>query len=381
MRQVGLRHRLSVVSFFQRAHQPTPDSIVAATQELNKYCDLAAVLPLPQDTLRGGQARLALTSLLSASPFTIQWGYCREYARKVRTVVADFRPDIVHFDTISLAPYLADIGDVPAVLNHHNIESHMLLRRAELEHNLLRKAYFRQEGRRLKHFESQIAGRFRAHFVCSDIDKARLSSMAVKAPIHIIPNGVDLRYFTSSNREEIQPRSVVFVGGLSWYPNSDAMQYFVCETWPALRALHPDAHMRIAGRSPSATLQREVAATSGVELLGFVDDIRPLVHRSAVYACPIRDGGGTKLKMLDAMALGIAIVAHPVACEGLGVAHEEQVLIAETGADIAKCISRLFSDVTLRENLATRARAHVERHFSFDSIGADLAALLETYSK
>ncbi len=381
LRQVGLRHRLSLVSFFQRAHQPTLESIVEAKQELNRYCDLAAVLPLPQDTLRGGQARLALTSLLSPSPFTIQWGYCPEYARTVRKVVAVFEPDIVHFDTISLAPYLADIGDVPAVLNHHNIESHMLLRRSELETNALRKAYFWQEGRRLKRFESQTAERFKAHFVCSDVDQLRLRAMADRVPIHIVPNGVDLQYFATSIRGEIQPRSVVFVGGLSWYPNSDAMQFFIREAWPALRRLHPDAQMNIAGRSPSASLQRDIATTPGVELLGFVDDIRPLVHRSAVYACPIRDGGGTKLKMLDAMALGKAIVAHPVACEGLGVAHEEQVLVAETGADMAKCISRLFMDATLRERIAARARAHVERYFSFDSIGADLAALLETYAR
>jgi len=155
------------------------------------------------------------------------------------------------------------------------------------------------------------------------------------------------------------------------------MRFFLREVWPDLARIHPSATLRVVGADPPQDLLALSERDRRVSLPGFVEDMRPLVHQASVYVCPIYDGGGTKLKMLDAMALGKAIVAHPVACEGLHLTDGEQVLMASSPEEFLACITRLFQDAPLRATLGERARHHVEAHFSFDSIGADLSRFLE----
>jgi glycosyltransferase involved in cell wall biosynthesis len=379
MRAVARHHRLHLVTFTQVAHQPDQAAVSAAIAELTRFCSASAAMPLPQDRRWLGQLGLAAQSLLPGPPFTVRWGTCRSYAAAVRSAVNDFRPDIVHFDTVSLAPYLSEIGDTPAVLNHHNIESHMLRRRAYGESNAARKAYYLQEAIRLNRYERSVAPRFRTHLVCSTLDAERLTECVGPVNVRVVPNGADLDYFqpaaTDTNPE---PFSMVFVGGLGWYPNLAAMRHFLAEVWPLVRQELPGARIRIIGRSPPEDLIAMCQQDKFVELLGFVDDIRPIVHRSAVYVCPIRDGGGTKLKMLDAMAMGKAIVAHPVATEGLSLVDGDQCLIAAEPRDFAdKILSVLRSD-NQRQALEQRARRHVEEHFDFERIGASLADMYQT---
>ena len=378
MRAVGRRHALNLITFSQKAHQPDQAAVDTAMAELTRFCTVSAVLPLPQDRRRLGQLRLAARSLLPGPPFTVRWGSCASYAAAVRRAVSEFRPDVVHFDTVSLAPYLSEIGDIPAVLNHHNIESKMLYRRASLEGRAIRRAYFLQEARRLARFERSVASRFRVHLVCSTLDAQRLADITSRADVRVVPNGVDLEYFRPAAAEVVEePLSLVFVGGLSWYPNSEAMRYFLSEIWPKLRRQIPGVRVRIVGKSPPDHLALIGQQDPSIELLGYVDDIRPLVHRSALYICPIRDGGGTKLKMLDAMAMGKAIVAHPVATEGLGLVDGEQCLIAAEPEDFSgKIVSALRSEQQRRE-LGRNARRHVEEHFSFERIGTDLADIYQ----
>ena len=153
MRAVGRRHALNLITFSQKAHQPDKAAVEAALVEMNRFSTVSAVLPLPQDRRKLGQFELAAISLLPGPPFTVRWGSCVSYAAAVRRAVSQFQPDVVHFDTVSLAPYLREIGDIPAVLNHHNIESEMLYRRASQERSAIRRLYFYQEAYRLARFE------------------------------------------------------------------------------------------------------------------------------------------------------------------------------------------------------------------------------------
>lgn len=382
MRAVGRDCDLRVVTFSQRAHQKDHASIQAGVEALSDFATVLDVVPLPQDICRHGQRILAARSLVPGLPFTVRWGLSAEYRTAVRRAIVDFEPNIVHFDTVSLAEYVNLCTGVPAVLNHHNIESHMLLRRAEQQSSTLRRWYFRQEGERLADFERSVSSRFRRHIVCSELDALRLRETTGVRSIDVIPNGVDLEYFQpSAPHHSIEPHSLVFVGGLSWYPNSDAIRRFLSEVWPLILAKQPHVRLRIIGREPPSDIVAFARQNPRVELLGFVDDIRPTVLGSSVYVCPIRDGGGTKLKMLDAMAMGKAIVAHPVACEGLGVSHGREVLIAEDPGQFCEHVLRALSSPSLRDALGVAARRHVESTFSFDNIGKRLVAILQSEGK
>ncbi len=301
---------------------------------------------------------------------------CDDYRNAVRKAVTDLQPDVVHFDTLSLAPYLDAIGGLPAVLNHHNIESIMLLRRAEQENNPFKRVYLWQEAKRLAAYERLVASRFRQHLVCANLDAERLQQTVGDVPTSVVPNGVDLMYFQPAPPATEQlPNSLIFVGGLSWYPNISAIRFFLKEVWPALTAAYPEILFRIIGRNPPPDILAMSKRDRRIQVLGFVDDIRPLFHEAMVFVCPIFDGGGTKLKMLDAMAMGKAIVAHPVACEGLDLTHGHHVLMATSGADFTQQIARLLDNDAERKKLEQNSREYVSARFSFASIGRDLSRI------
>ncbi len=377
MKAIGERHELEVIAFRQRSQQPDAESVDAALGALEQFAVVRRVIDLPQEDYPIGQVGLAARSLLPGEPFTVRWGKSMAYREAVREAVSQSDPELVHVDTISLAPYIAEVADdLPACLNHHNVESEMLLRRASQEPNMLRRVYFWQEGRRLQAVERSFAGRFWRHLVCAELDAERLKAVVPGVHTEVVPNGVDLDYFTASPADTPEtPDSLIFVGGLSWYPNASAMQFLVSDVWPLLVERRPEARLQIIGRNPSVSLRRLAAPYAGIEIPGFVDDMRPLVYRSQVYVCPIYDGGGTKLKMIDAMALSKPIVAHPVACEGLGLTDGVDVIIAETPIEFRDSIIRLFEDSELRRRLGAAARARAERVFSFREIGAKLADL------
>ena len=376
MREVARHHELQVVAFRQHAHQPDDASLEGARVAISEFASLSHVSSLPEDLVPWGQPLLALRSLVPGLPYTIRWGMSAAYRRAVQVAIEEFKPDVIHFDTVSLAPYLDLAGAIPAVLDHHNIESHMLLRRAEQETSLLKKLYFAQEGRRLAAYERCVAGGFRAHVVCAELDAQRLAETVGQMPIHVVPNGVDLEYFQPAPPGTSQePDSMIFVGGLSWYPNASAMSFFVREVWPIIAARRPSATLKIIGRNPHSDLLEAAAGDSRIRVMGFVDDIRPEVAGAMVYVCPISDGGGTRLKMIDAMALGKAIVAHPVASEGLGLSHGDNVLLAARAEEMAEQCLRLFDDEPLRRQLGEAARARAEQAFGFRAIGAELAGL------
>lgn len=375
MRELARYHDVRVVAFRQHSHQPNENRLREAMTAMSEFAELQDVFDLPEDRRPGGRPLLALRSLLPGPPYTIRWGMCPQYGKAVQRAITDFRPDVVHFDTVSLAPYLELCGDVPAVLNHHNIESHMLLRRAEKETNLFKKLYFRQEGTRLAAYERNVLNQFRLHLVCAELDGDRLAENVGPLPVQVIPNGVDLAYFRPAPEGTIQrPDSMIFVGGLSWYPNSSAMRFFVKKVWPVLVEHRPSIELKIIGRNPPADLTMAAQRDTRIKVMGFVDDIRSSVAESMVYVCPIFDGGGTKLKMIDAMAMGKAIVAHPVAAEGLGLEHGRNVLLGESPGEMAKLCLELFDDDQLRHRLGRAARERAEQAFGFDAIGAALAS-------
>ena len=374
MRELSRYHEVHLVAFRQHAHQPDAAHVEEAKEALSEFVTIRHVSNLPEDRTAGGRRILALRSLLPGLPYTIRWGLCGEYGEAVETAIQDVRPEIIHFDTVSLAPYLEKSGNIPATLTHHNVESHMLLRRAQQERSLPKKLYFYQEGRRLARYERKVAHHFRLHLVCADLDGERLVRTVGPVRFETVPNGVDLDYFKPMGKVHAQQAdTMVFVGGLSWYPNASAMRLFTEKIWPEVVVRRPEAEMRIIGADAPSDLIASSRSDQRIKVMGFVDDIRPIVADSMVYVCPIFDGGGTKLKMIDAMAMGKAIVAHPVAAEGLGLEHGRNVLLSDDPAMMAELCIRLFDDPGQRKALGAAARRRAESAFGFKAIGRSLA--------
>ncbi|RKY81668.1 hypothetical protein DRQ11_15160 [candidate division KSB1 bacterium] len=191
-----------------------------------------------------------------------------------------------------------------------------------------------------------------------------------------MPNGVDIEYFKPKNNK-FEPKTLIFAGGMSWYPNRDAMLFFCKEIWPLLKKRWPDVKMTIIGRNPPKYISNLAQQDPNLTVTGFVDDVRPYLKNTHVYVCPIRDGGGTKLKILDALAMGKPIVAHPIAVEGIDVEVEKHILLAKKPSEFVQQIERLLDDIGLCHSLSKQGRELVVKKYNFKKIGKKLANLYQ----
>lgn len=381
VRELARAHEVHLLCFVQRKiiRELLGDieaGLEAARRHLEEYCIQVQFLPIPSEESRIGRSWLAARSLSGAHPYTIRWLLSEEARRTAAQWNASTAFDVVHFDTLSLAPYRDVFTRAVKSLDHHNIESDMMLRRARLEKNTLKRLYFWQEGLRLSHYEQRVCPTFDLNITCSTLDTERLKGLAPEVTVTEVPNGVDTDYFRPSGEPESRI-GLVFAGNMSWYPNASAMSFFADKVWPALKGKIPGITMDVVGANPPARLLALAEGDHNFRVHGFVPDVRPYIDRAAVYVCPIMDGGGTKLKILDALAMGKPIVAHPIACEGISVRDGQNVVFAREPAEFVNSIAAALQSPEWRRYLSRNARSLAESLYSYSHIGRKLVSEFE----
>ena len=365
---------------FASTDKSTQESIDEANVALGEMCKSVSFVPDQCGRTTMHKVSRALTGLVTRRFYAESW-FCQPlFVEAVRDAIQAKKYDLVHVDTIGLCSLRALVGDIPAVLNHHNIESDMMSTRAKNTKNLLARLFFQIEASNIRRAERTWASRFDINITCSDLDSQRLRVIDDRIEVDEIPNGVDTEVFRPSSTD-VTDETGIFIGGLSWYPNRDAMEFFATEIWPELSARNPNFKFDLVGRNPSQKLVEIGAHDSRFTVHGFVDDIHAQMARARVYICPIRDGGGTKLKILDALASGKAIVAHPRALDGLTTEDGTNVLVAETPKDFVDSIERVLNDESLRLSLEENARRLAETQYSYDIIGSKLRQLYQQISE
>lgn len=353
---------------------PTFDESTA-TRELARICASVTTVHLAAERSRAVFWWLVVKSLFTSAPFTANWAMSSDLRQAIVRAMLRGPYDVVFFDTISLAPYRDLVNGSPAALNHHNIESHLLERRIGYERSRLRRFYLGLESRKLRRYEAAVAGRFDTNFVVSRLDGERLRSICPAASTAVLANGVDVEYFRRTvPLSAVERGHLIMVSGMNWFPNRDAVLFMTQSVWPELTKVMPDARLTIVGASPPQAVRDLCARDHRVIATGFVDDVRPYMERAQVYVCPMRDGGGTRLKILDALAMGVPIVATEMALEGIDVAAGTDVLVADSPGEFVDAIVRLADDRPLWERLRANGRAFVERHFAWEVIGQEMYA-------
>jgi polysaccharide biosynthesis protein PslH len=381
VRELSRAHEVYLLAFVQRKIirdllGDVEEGLERARAHLGQYCARVEFLPIPSDSSPSRRTWLAARSLVGTHPYTIRW-LQSDIARRVAAewnASIDF--DVVHFDTLSLAPYRAIFQRAARSLDHHNIESEMMLRRATIEGHPFKRLYFWQEGLRLQRYERRVCPQFDLNITCSSLDTDRLERVAPGVTVAEVPNGVDTEYF-HPNGDSTNSRSLVFAGNMSWYPNAAAMLFFADRVWPALKAKVPGVTMDLIGGNPPPRLLALAEQDKNFRVHGFVPDVRPYIGRAAAYVCPITDGGGTKLKILDALAMGKAIVAHPIACEGIAVQDGRDVIFAREPEEFVRGVAALMESPELGRRLSLNARALAESSYSYSFIGRGLVTAIE----
>lgn len=374
LREASQLADITLLAVFKRDILPGEYDLDEAKRELGKLCRRIEIVHLPIESSRAALYGMALSSLFTHDPFSVNWVKSAGMRQQLRQLMNDTKFDLVHFDTISLAAYREEVGGTPKILNHHNIESHLLKRRTLFEKNPLKRLYYALEGNKLERYERTACAQFDTNFTVSELDKQRLLELVPRARADVIANGVDIDYF-NPKAVTVVPGNLLMASGMNWFPNRDAVLYMCNEIWPLLVNQMPELSWTVVGASPPQEVLDLAARDARVTVTGFVNDVRPYLSQAEIYLCPMRDGGGTRVKILDALAMGKAIVSTTMACEGIDVTPGKNVLFADSPHEFVGQIQRLRSDTVLRENLGREARKFAIDHYSWPVIGQNLSAV------
>lgn len=372
LRQAARHHDVVLAALNRPSALARGPALAEAVEHLSAFCRDVVV-----ERNRWDGSRFRRLTCLSLAPFLpwpydVTWFHSRELDLRLRQLAASHRFDLIHLDTLGLIPYARHFPSTPLVLNHHNVESHLVHRRAEREKRMLRRLYLRRDGVKLERLERSACRRVAINLTVSEEDARRLHQVAGPVATAVVENGVDVTYFAPPATDQSQRWHLVFAATLSWYPNREAAHYLVREIWPLLAARRAEARITIVGRDPPPELLAAARRDARISVTGPVDDVRGYLAAASTYVCPIQDGGGTRLKVLDALAAGKPLVATGLAVEGLGLTDGRHYLGAETPEQFVRAIERLESEPTLRAQLTVEGRSIMVRRFAWDTVGRRL---------
>jgi glycosyltransferase involved in cell wall biosynthesis len=226
----------------------------------------------------------------------------------------------------------------------------------------------RQQWKRMKRFEAQACTNFDHVVAVSDADAAIMRKDYGVASVSTVPTGVDLEYFAEVDRSNIERSSIVFIGSMDWMPNDDGIRWFVESVLPLIKRKIPAATITAVGRKPSAGLLKLAQNVPGLVVTGTVPDIRPYLERAAVTVVPLRIGGGTRLKIYEAMAANIPVVSTTIGAEGLPVGDGEHILIADDPEGLARQIVLLLENAQEADRISNNALKYVRENCGWDAV-------------
>jgi sugar transferase (PEP-CTERM/EpsH1 system associated) len=312
------------------------------------------------------------TNLLSLRPYS-ERKYCQPHiARKLREHLLHNSYDMI------LCDFMLTAGVIPwdqpgfRVLFTHNVEAQIWKRRFQVAKNPIWKAAGYREFRTTERMEHHFL-RLADHVLAvSDADRDAFLPVIGGSKMSVVPTGVDSKYFRPMPELE-QPNTLVFTGSMDWMPNEDGIVYFVGEILPLIRKEIPNVSLWIVGRRPSAQLRKLADESAGVTVTGRVEDIRPYMAKASVYVVPLLVGGGTRLKIFEAMAMGRAVVSTTIGAEGLPVQDGKDIVLADQPEEFARQAVALLRSSAAREQLGRSARQLVEQDYSWDAVGTRLS--------
>jgi sugar transferase (PEP-CTERM/EpsH1 system associated) len=374
MRHLAQRHEITYLSFAD------PGATQADRDGMREVCSELHVVPRT-DPSKGSAAFYldAARRVFDTLPYAAGKYRSRDYAERVAALLDTGRFDLVVCDFLVPAVNMPPSLPCPAVVFTHNVEAEIWRRHFERQRGPISRWLYRQQWQRMLRFEDATLRRFDLVLAVSDTDRdtfQRLYPTALRNPAFTVATGVDTSYFAPRGSDVVDPRHLVFTGSMDWIPNEDAMTHFCHDVLPLIRQQEPSTTLSIVGRAPTPTVQ-QLAQIDGVTVTGRVDDVRDHVGRAGVYIVPIRIGGGTRLKIFEAMGMARAVVSTTVGAEGLPVTDGRDILIADTPGDFASAVVMLMRDPARRVQLERAARDLVVTRYDWSAVAGQLEEALE----
>jgi sugar transferase (PEP-CTERM/EpsH1 system associated) len=303
-------------------------------------------------------------NLFSPYPYTVAKYVSPHMQQRLRELLKEDQYDVFVCDFVQPTLNALELPFRPKILFQHNVEAVLRERHCQQTLNPLAKAFLYWEWVRLRRFEGHATRRFEHCIMVSNEDCRTMAELYGVTHTSAIPTGVDVEYF-QPREPEAPGHHVVFTGSMDWLPNEDAIQFFVREVMPLIRR-EVEVTFWVVGRDPSARVRRLGEEHPDVKVTGTVPDVRPYIDQSGVYVVPLRIGGGTRIKIFEAMAMEKPVVSTTVGAEGLPVTHGNDIVLADDAKAIARETVALLKDAAARRRIGRAARRRVVENHTWD---------------
>jgi glycosyltransferase involved in cell wall biosynthesis len=368
LRHLAARHDATFLSYYPGERDEAYERELA--QQFPGSVAFAAGAPAG----RFAQALHYATWLPSPAPYSVAKFTDPTVQQRLGQLIAERRPDVAVCDFLSPSLNFPDPLPIPSVLFQHNVEHVLWDRQARHERNPGKKVAFTVEAAKMRRYERRAVQRFHHVVAVSENDRSLMSEMTSSSRITVVRTGVDTSTYRLDASVGQAHRRVMFLGSMDWPANIDGVDLFCQEIWPRVVEAVPDARFQVVGRNPPARIQR--LASDSVEIVGGVPSVMPYLQGAPVFVVPLRIGGGTRLKIYEAMAAARAIVSTTVGAEGLDYTDGRDIVIADEPATFAAAVIRLLRDPAARLALGHGAGATAAR-FDWSSIAREFEGVLE----
>jgi glycosyltransferase involved in cell wall biosynthesis len=353
-----------------------PSAVKHSGKDTREFCRRVESVPHELASLSQFAGHFRRCShLLSPIPYAVARFYSEAFRERVSSLLNSTHYDAILCETPYMLVNLPEKLRPPLLMDAHNVENSLLIRYLPLESNPLKRLYVRIEGGKMAKWERYAFSRSDLVIACSELDRDAIRRLCPHLTVSVIPNTIDTETYNPCTQGG--SHTILYLGGMDWFPNRDAVQYFVSKILPLVRASVPDSKFLVAGRSPAPNFRRQFDSVSGVEFTGTLPDLRPAIAEAAVIVVPLRVGSGTRFKILEAAAMEKSIVSTTLGAEGLDFTDGEELILADNPAAFAEAVVNLLKNPERRNQLGRSARKRATQQYGFSALAASVKRMLD----
>lgn len=305
-------------------------------------------------------------NLLSREPFSTRYHIKQNFIDVLKFIQDHETLDLVHCEWTNLAPFLGHIKGIPCIISAHNIESDIWKRLGKHGSSIFKRMVGYNQAKKVERLEREWYPRVDLCIAVSPQDMKVIEGYGAR--VALVDNGVDINYYNNICQSEINNNSIIFTASFDTFSNQDGIDYFIKDIYPLIKRSKPDVRLWIVGKNPSNRIRLLSRVDPSIYVTGTVEDVRVFIAKSALCVVPLRIGGGSRLKILEAFAMKKAVISTSVGAEGLNVTHEKDIIIADTPELFSKYVVEYLKDEYKRKVLEENAYMLVKERYDWDKL-------------
>lgn len=378
IKQLSKKYKILLLAFNHKVMISDTHEREKCINALQDVCEKVYVFEIPSDRSKFSYICCLLKNLFQISPYRVKRYYSQECIEVINEIVNNQKIDLVHFDKTEFYGYSKLFKGIPMFATNHNIESKLMWRRSKFEINIPRKVFAYLQYLKTRRFEGIALRRVDGFITCTDLDMNYFKDeLNIQTPCKVIPNGADLKKYTPRGLGDGDYILIIGAQNKESTANYDATCFFIRNIWPKVQDGNSKIKLKIVGRNPDKNIIDIEKQFNNVEVCGYVEDERKMIERALALIVPLRVGGGSRLKILTAMALETVVISTTIGAEGISCSNGTNIIIEDDPVLFARSILSIVGQSDTRKKIGSEARLLVEEHYDWDRIGVELIDFYE----